>query len=106
MADEVATADETATTDGTTTTIADSGGGAAAFGPNVWLVDDMFELYSDDPSSVAESWRDFFEGYRREAATSAPTIDAPVRAAPVPPRPSPPEAPGAVAEPLKGAAAL
>ncbi len=35
-----------------------------AFGPNAWLVDDMYEQFRDDPSSVSESWRDFFEGYR------------------------------------------
>src|SRR5215210_6463641 len=36
---------------------------AAAFGPNAWLVDDMYERYLRDPASVAESWRDFFDGY-------------------------------------------
>ncbi|HYX44534.1 MAG TPA: multifunctional oxoglutarate decarboxylase/oxoglutarate dehydrogenase thiamine pyrophosphate-binding subunit/dihydrolipoyllysine-residue succinyltransferase subunit, partial [Acidimicrobiales bacterium] len=30
---------------------------------NAWLVDDMYERYRQDPSSVGESWRDFFEGY-------------------------------------------
>src|ERR687894_787130 len=44
--------------------MADEAAAAAAFGPNAWLVDDMFERYSADPSSVAESWRDFFEDYR------------------------------------------
>ncbi|MBO0731459.1 MAG: hypothetical protein J2P57_19535, partial [Acidimicrobiaceae bacterium] len=33
-------------------------------GPNAWLVDDMYEQYRQDPSSVSESWREFFEGYR------------------------------------------
>ncbi|MCA1692426.1 MAG: multifunctional oxoglutarate decarboxylase/oxoglutarate dehydrogenase thiamine pyrophosphate-binding subunit/dihydrolipoyllysine-residue succinyltransferase subunit [Actinobacteria bacterium] len=37
---------------------------AAAFGPNAWLVDEMYERYRADASSVAESWRDFFVGYR------------------------------------------
>lgn len=35
-----------------------------AFGPNAWLVDDMFERYSLDRSSVTESWREFFSDYR------------------------------------------
>ena len=35
----------------------------AAFGPNAWLVDEMYERYRADPASVAESWRDFFDGY-------------------------------------------
>ena len=34
-----------------------------AFGPNAWLVDDMYEQYRDDPSSVSESWREFFADY-------------------------------------------
>jgi len=44
----------------------DEAAAAAAFGPNAWLVDDMYERYARDPSSVAESWRDFFEGYRTD----------------------------------------
>ena len=35
-----------------------------AFGPNAWLVDDMYERYLADPGSVAESWQDFFADYR------------------------------------------
>jgi 2-oxoglutarate decarboxylase len=35
-----------------------------SFGPNAWLVDDMYEQYREDPSSVSESWQEFFEGYR------------------------------------------
>ena len=30
------------------------------FGPNAWLVDDMYEQYRQDPASVSESWREFF----------------------------------------------
>jgi multifunctional 2-oxoglutarate metabolism enzyme len=33
---------------------------ATTFGPNDWLVDEMREQYQRDPSSVSESWRDFF----------------------------------------------
>lgn len=39
-----------------------------AFGPNAWLVDDMYERYKADPQSVSESWREFFTDY--EPATS------------------------------------
>ncbi|HYX43586.1 MAG TPA: hypothetical protein VE760_00995, partial [Acidimicrobiales bacterium] len=42
----------------------DGPGEVETLGPNAWLVDDMFERYRADPSSVGESWRDFFEGYR------------------------------------------
>ncbi|HMK62455.1 MAG TPA: multifunctional oxoglutarate decarboxylase/oxoglutarate dehydrogenase thiamine pyrophosphate-binding subunit/dihydrolipoyllysine-residue succinyltransferase subunit [Acidimicrobiales bacterium] len=34
-----------------------------AFGPNAWLVDDMYEQYRADPSSVPQSWQDFFADY-------------------------------------------
>jgi 2-oxoglutarate decarboxylase len=34
-----------------------------AFGPNAWLVDDMYERYRADPASVSESWREFFADY-------------------------------------------
>jgi 2-oxoglutarate decarboxylase len=34
-----------------------------AFGPNAWLVDDMYEQYLSDPMSVSESWREFFADY-------------------------------------------
>jgi 2-oxoglutarate decarboxylase len=41
------------------------------FGPNAWLVDEMFERYRQDPASVSESWRDFFQGYRPGGANLA-----------------------------------
>ncbi len=34
-----------------------------AFGPNAWLVDDMYEQFRRDPKSVSESWREFFADY-------------------------------------------
>ncbi len=35
-----------------------------AFGPNIWLVDDMYRRYQENPKSVGESWQEFFEDYR------------------------------------------
>ena len=49
-----------------------------AFGPNAWLVDDMYEQYVRDPSSVSASWREFFADYvppGAVAASPAPTTD-------------------------------
>jgi multifunctional 2-oxoglutarate metabolism enzyme len=34
-----------------------------AFGPNAWLVDDMYDQFRRDPQSVSESWREFFHDY-------------------------------------------
>ena len=36
----------------------------STFGPNAWLVDEMYEQYRQDPSSVSESWQEFFADYR------------------------------------------
>ena len=35
-----------------------------AFGPNVWLVDEMYRRFLDDPSSLSGAWQEFFEDYR------------------------------------------
>src|ERR1700683_721855 len=37
---------------------------AGSFGTNAWLVEDMYDRFLVDPSSVGESWREFFAGYR------------------------------------------
>ncbi|HEX2046709.1 MAG TPA: 2-oxo acid dehydrogenase subunit E2, partial [Acidimicrobiales bacterium] len=69
----------------------------ATFGPNAWLVDEMYDQYRADPSSVTESWRDFFADYRRDGE---PAPQAP------PPRPEPhPASDGVESRPLRGAAA-
>ncbi|MEZ5135315.1 MAG: multifunctional oxoglutarate decarboxylase/oxoglutarate dehydrogenase thiamine pyrophosphate-binding subunit/dihydrolipoyllysine-residue succinyltransferase subunit [Acidimicrobiales bacterium] len=91
-------------------------------GQNAWLVDEMFDAYRADPSSVSPSWQEFFADYDPTTlghATAggnggpavAPTVEA-VGAAPAPaPAPvAPPEAavPAAPEEagvPLRGAAA-
>ncbi len=100
---------------------------SVAFGPNAWLVDDMYERYLRDPSSVAESWRDFFEGYGDHrlgseaqgpsgplsgaddvapVAPQAVVTDVPPRPEAVsPPPPSPTTGPGDEGVPLRGAAA-
>ena len=93
--------------------------GARALGPNEWLVDEMYEQYLADPTSVSESWREFFADYRRDApatpepqAEQTPEAPRPEPASPTPAKPKEPEqqeaAPAAEAvepEPLRGAAA-
>ncbi|MFE0104017.1 multifunctional oxoglutarate decarboxylase/oxoglutarate dehydrogenase thiamine pyrophosphate-binding subunit/dihydrolipoyllysine-residue succinyltransferase subunit [Streptomyces sp. NPDC059009] len=46
---------------------------AAAFGPNEWLVDEIYQQYLQDPNSVDRAWWDFFADYKPGAgATAAP----------------------------------
>ena len=75
-----------------------------ALGPNAWLVDEMHEQYLADPTSVSDSWQDFFADYGRDAAPQARPAPPPAPAAdaPAPDSPAPAEAPG---EPIRGAAA-
>ncbi len=35
-----------------------------AFGPNAWLVDEMYEQFLNDPGSVSPSWQEFFADYK------------------------------------------
>src|SRR3984893_11215100 len=51
------------------------------FGPNEWLVEEMFERYRADPASVGPSWQEFFANYRQTTApprsAAAQTVEAP-----------------------------
>jgi 2-oxoglutarate dehydrogenase E1 component len=42
-----------------------------SFGPNIWLVDEMYRRYQEDPRAVGESWREFFQGYTPKAGAAA-----------------------------------
>jgi len=98
---------------------------SSSMGPNAWLVDEMHEQFLADPTSVSESWQDFFADYRRDAepqagpaaaaagapgaapATTPATVPAP---GPTTKGPSPSPAPAASAGeppgvPIRGAAA-
>ncbi|MEO7447887.1 MAG: hypothetical protein ABI336_06380, partial [Humibacillus sp.] len=35
----------------------------AAFGPNEWLVDELYERYLGDKNSVDKAWWEFFKDY-------------------------------------------
>src|SRR4029077_18611501 len=72
------------------------------FGPNAWLVDEMYEQYRADPSSVSESWRDFFADERDgEQAQKTPTETA-TETAQEPAREEPPAPKKAVPKPSGG----
>ncbi|AYN39467.1 multifunctional oxoglutarate decarboxylase/oxoglutarate dehydrogenase thiamine pyrophosphate-binding subunit/dihydrolipoyllysine-residue succinyltransferase subunit [Streptomyces dangxiongensis] len=105
---------------------------AAAFGPNEWLVDEIYQQYLQDPNSVDRAWWDFFADYKPgapatpapagAAATGAaetpttapqaqPAAPAPQAAAPAAPKPTaapaqaPAAAPAAAAKPAPAAPA-
>src|SRR5206468_589747 len=42
------------------------------FGPNEWIVEDMYQRYVADPTSVDAAWHEFFADYR-PAVDGAPT---------------------------------
>ncbi len=96
----------------------------ASFGPNEWLVDEIYQQYLADRNSVDPAWWDFFADYQPADVTlpraprpveddldrtAAPPAQAPAPA--VPAEPAPPAAPaasggdGQVSRPLRGAAA-
>src|SRR6516165_7555028 len=96
--------------------MAQFGGAGGSFGPNAWLVDDMYDRFLADPESVSESWREFFADYRPGSVPAPPQPPAPAQpvaspSAPAPagtataPAPSPnPPAVTEEATPLRGAA--
>src|SRR6266496_2648933 len=36
----------------------------STLGPNMWLIDEMYRRYRDDPDSVGTAWKEFFEDFR------------------------------------------
>ena len=40
-----------------------------SFGPNEWLVDEMYERFQQDPTSVDKAWWDFFSDYAPTTST-------------------------------------
>ncbi|MDO5504230.1 MAG: hypothetical protein Q4G67_13775, partial [Actinomycetia bacterium] len=61
----------------------------AAFGPNEWLVDELYEKYQQDKNLVDKAWWSFFESYTpgedtstngapaKSSTSPAPKVDAP-----------------------------
>jgi 2-oxoglutarate dehydrogenase E1 component len=99
-------------------------GPAAGFGPNEWLVDEIYQQYLQDPNSVDRAWWDFFADYKPDgsAAPAAPAgqggasgaakratqgaDETPAPAAPQAAAPAPaPQAPAAPAAPAPQPAA-
>src|SRR5688500_3943131 len=91
----------------------------ADFGPNEWIVDEMYQRYLADPNSVDPAWHDFFADYKpamasgsiatpdeataanAKATAAKAGTDAPAAATIAPEKPTVPKAP----EPAKAPAA-
>jgi len=41
------------------------------FGPNDWLIDEMYRRYLDNPKSVSEAWQEFFSDYQPSGVPSS-----------------------------------
>ncbi|WP_305785312.1 multifunctional oxoglutarate decarboxylase/oxoglutarate dehydrogenase thiamine pyrophosphate-binding subunit/dihydrolipoyllysine-residue succinyltransferase subunit [Symbioplanes lichenis] len=46
----------------------------ADFGPNEWIVDEMYQRYLADPASVDPAWHDFFADYKPATATKGSIV--------------------------------
>ena len=51
---------------------------SGSFGPNAWLVDDMFARFKADSNSVSDAWREFFADYTPVVAPSGGATKATV----------------------------
>jgi 2-oxoglutarate dehydrogenase E1 component len=83
----------------------------AAFGPNEWLVDEMYENYLADKDSVDPAWWEFFADYKPQAdaegiaaVASAAAAATPAAAAPAPQAAPAPATPAAASTPAAPAA--
>ena len=67
----------------------------AGFGPNEWIVEEMYQRYLADPASVDSAWHEFFADYRpnHDAGVKAPpgpqTTTTPPSSTPPPPAGTP-----------------
>jgi 2-oxoglutarate decarboxylase len=65
---------------------------ASQFGPNEWLVEEMYDQFLADPSSVDAAWHDFFSDFKPtqtpETKPDTAGSSAPAAQAPPPPKPA------------------
>ncbi len=64
----------------------------ADFGPNEWLVDELYQRYLADPRAVDRAWWNFFADYQPDTGSGQPTARPEAPASP-PPEPAAPPAP-------------
>ncbi|PYC68157.1 multifunctional oxoglutarate decarboxylase/oxoglutarate dehydrogenase thiamine pyrophosphate-binding subunit/dihydrolipoyllysine-residue succinyltransferase subunit [Streptomyces tateyamensis] len=78
-----------------------SSASTTGFGPNEWLVDEIYQQYLQDPNSVDRAWWDFFADYK--PGTEVTSVTQAVT--PVGPTPTPVAAPAPAAVPAAPAPA-
>ena len=61
----------------------------AGFGPNEWLVDELYQQYLKDKNSVDRAWWDFFEDYKPSDGSSSQTNGGRQTAGEATPTPAP-----------------
>ncbi|MFE9389241.1 multifunctional oxoglutarate decarboxylase/oxoglutarate dehydrogenase thiamine pyrophosphate-binding subunit/dihydrolipoyllysine-residue succinyltransferase subunit [Streptomyces sp. NPDC006784] len=69
-----------------------------SFGPNEWLVDEIYQQYLQDPNSVDRAWWDFFADYQPESSdgsTAPNSAGTPRDNAPAPAKAAPAQQPAA-----------
>src|SRR5215472_11368090 len=63
--------------------------GQADFGPNQWLVDELYQRYQADPGSVDQAWWSFFADYHPPAgAAASPAAPQPAASQPAASQPA------------------
>ena len=62
------------------------------FGPNEWLVDEMYQRFKEDPSSVDASWHEFLTDYSPDSSGDGAATQ------PAAPAKEPAQAPAAAAQ--------
>src|SRR3954451_11751623 len=71
------------------------------FGPNQWLIDEMYRRFRDDPGSVGDAWREFFEDYTPRADGRSPDGRAQAPTPPATEQAAPPAQAGAEGKPAE-----
>ncbi|MFF7632779.1 multifunctional oxoglutarate decarboxylase/oxoglutarate dehydrogenase thiamine pyrophosphate-binding subunit/dihydrolipoyllysine-residue succinyltransferase subunit [Kitasatospora sp. NPDC008050] len=69
-----------------------SSASSTGFGPNEWLVDEIYQQYLQDPNSVDRAWWDFFADYKPGTEVT-PVTQAATQAGPTPTAVAAPAAP-------------
>jgi 2-oxoglutarate dehydrogenase E1 component len=78
----------------------------AAFGSNLWMVDEVYQQFLEDPESVSEAWRAYFNGEAPSESTDPPSSAAETVPPAKPPvvEPVTPPAPQETAAPIQAEA--